>query len=168
MLAKWLWLPRASVAPVCASLEYWLAVRGKTATGMVNAPSFMGPAVTPCFKEMDQDELMEVMARIQGFNSFGADAMMGRGIQPGMGSIKRTKEDVYDDFEFESNWFKRLKICLPSKELLDRHPVMKEALGSRTVTDAMLERVKKEVADDWAPNVLWVCPSATILYKPLG
>ncbi|KAH6889594.1 hypothetical protein BKA70DRAFT_1329301 [Coprinopsis sp. MPI-PUGE-AT-0042] len=144
-LAKWLWLPRTSVAPVCASLEQWLAVRGKTATGMINAPSFMGPAVTPCFKEMDQDELMEVMARIQGFESYGANAMTGRGNAPGKGSIKRAKEDVYDDFEFESQWFKRLKICLPPKELLDRHPAMKEALASKTVTDALLDRDKDEI-----------------------
>jgi hypothetical protein len=159
-LAKWLWLPRASASSVCANLEYRLvATRGKTASGMISAPSFMGPAVTPCFKEMDQEELMEVMQRIQGFEAFGANAMLGRGGDTlGKGPIKRSKEgDVYDDFEFERKWFKRLKICLPPKELLERHPAVKEALASKTVTEAMLERVKKEVASDWAPNVLlWV------------
>jgi hypothetical protein len=145
-LASWLSLCRKSIPGVYRSLQYWYKLDGKSTEGFIRSnPSVDAPA-TPCFDTRDD------VADVQGaaLRMMMDKMRMDRDVGP----FTRSGQDPFDDPEFEIKIFKRLRILLPAKELLDRHPMIKKLVLDPQVTDKTLRLAEKEVLAEWVPNFM--------------
>ncbi|KAH6889592.1 hypothetical protein BKA70DRAFT_1329294 [Coprinopsis sp. MPI-PUGE-AT-0042] len=119
-LAQWLSLSRESIPAVSRSLQHWCELDGKSSEEFVQSAADVNGAML----RMMMDRM--TMARDDG-------------------PFKRSAKDPFDDPEFEKKIYKRLRILLPPKELLDRHPMIKQLILDPQVTEKALRLAKEEV-----------------------
>ncbi|KAH6899382.1 hypothetical protein BKA70DRAFT_1314259 [Coprinopsis sp. MPI-PUGE-AT-0042] len=145
-LAQWLSLSRESIPAVSRSLQYWCELDGKSSEEFVRLNPMVDAPSSPCFtsKESAADVNSAMLRMMMDRMTMARDD----------GPFKRSAKDPFDDPEFEKKIYKRLRILLPPKELLDRHPMIKQLILDPQVTEKALRLAKEEVLAEWVPNLM--------------